>query len=290
VYGSTEEALRDRVKFLQENPRYTKAGLFDEGTKGDFAKEAAALQKAGYATDPLYARHLMAVYHSPTMQEAIRQVLSRADDDILETGDCSEDVRTLQISLVTIGHRDVQGYILKADGDFGPNTRSAVEAFQREHHLRVDGKVGERTRQALDLALQQRASTAAIPLDDLRHPDHALYQQALAGVHRIDAQLGRHADTRSENLAAALAVAARREGLERIGQIALSEDGEAAPALEFGVHARMGHVQTADAVRTSIMDSSAAWLGAQQQAICRSALSPAQAVPSAPSVSQAIGR
>jgi hypothetical protein len=34
VYGSAEEALRDRVKFLEGNPRYAKAGLFDEGTKG----------------------------------------------------------------------------------------------------------------------------------------------------------------------------------------------------------------------------------------------------------------
>ena len=45
VYDSVEETLRDRVKFLQENQRYAKAGLFDEGTKGNFEKEAAALQR-----------------------------------------------------------------------------------------------------------------------------------------------------------------------------------------------------------------------------------------------------
>lgn len=72
VYGSNEKALNDRVKFLQENPRYAKSGLFDLGTKGDLEKEATALQKAGYATDPEYAKQLAAVYHGPTMQRAIK--------------------------------------------------------------------------------------------------------------------------------------------------------------------------------------------------------------------------
>jgi len=72
VYDSNEKALNDRVKFLQENPRYAKSGLFDLGTKGDLEKEATALQKAGYATDPEYAKQLAAVYHGPTMQRAIK--------------------------------------------------------------------------------------------------------------------------------------------------------------------------------------------------------------------------
>ncbi|MDM0040270.1 glucosaminidase domain-containing protein [Variovorax sp. J22G21] len=72
VYGSNEKALNDRVKFLQENPRYAESGLFDLGTKGNLEKEATALQKAGYATDPEYAKQLAAVYHSPTMQRAVK--------------------------------------------------------------------------------------------------------------------------------------------------------------------------------------------------------------------------
>ena len=73
VYDSYEEALRDRVKFLQENSRYAKAGLFEEGTKGNLEREAAALQKAGYATDPHYAESLRTVFNGPTMQGALRQ-------------------------------------------------------------------------------------------------------------------------------------------------------------------------------------------------------------------------
>lgn len=52
VYGSVEEALRDRVKFLEENHRYANAGLFDEGTKGNLEKEATALQKSRLCDRP----------------------------------------------------------------------------------------------------------------------------------------------------------------------------------------------------------------------------------------------
>ncbi|MGO4775444.1 glycoside hydrolase family 73 protein, partial [Lysobacter sp. 2RAB21] len=71
VYGSIDEALTDRVKFLKENGRYAKAGLFDEGTLGNLEKEAKALQKAGYATDPGYAKQLGEVFNGPTMRRGI---------------------------------------------------------------------------------------------------------------------------------------------------------------------------------------------------------------------------
>lgn len=219
---------------------------------------------------------------------------SSSDDEspsnhLRRQGNHGDAVRTLQSTLAALGYCDAHGRSLKSDGDFGSNTHSAVVAFQREHHLAVDGKVGPRTQHALDLALRQKDRVATTWLDDLRHPDHALYQQALAGVHRIDAQLGRHSDTRSENLAAAIVVAARRQGLGRIDQVVLCEDGERAFVLQNGLPARMAHVQTADAVHTSIMDSSVAWTQANQQAACRSVSAQAQAVPVSP-VPQAIGR
>lgn len=71
VYESYEDAIRDRQKFLEENPRYTKAGLFDEGIKGNVEREAEVLQKAKYATDPNYARGLVDVARGPTMRAGI---------------------------------------------------------------------------------------------------------------------------------------------------------------------------------------------------------------------------
>jgi hypothetical protein len=78
VYGSYHEALADRIAFLQGNKRYKKAGMFDEGTKGDLRKEAAALQKAGYATDPHYADKLVTLFNGPTMQAALKYAQGQA--------------------------------------------------------------------------------------------------------------------------------------------------------------------------------------------------------------------
>ncbi|MGS0997532.1 XVIPCD domain-containing protein [Rhodanobacter sp. UC4451_H18] len=108
-------------------------------------------------------------------------------------------------------------------------------------------------------------------------------------MRRIDAQLSRHSDTRSRNLAAALTVTARREGLERIDQVALSGDGERAFALQDSLPARMAHVQTAGATRTSIMESSAAWTEAKQQIVPNSP-APAEVIPSIPPGPQVPGR
>lgn len=78
VYGSNHEALTDRIAFLQGNKRYKKAGMFDDGTKGNLRNEATALQKAGYATDPHYADKLVALFNGPTMQAAIKYAQGQA--------------------------------------------------------------------------------------------------------------------------------------------------------------------------------------------------------------------
>lgn len=73
VYPDITSALQDRVAFLASNPRYTKAGLFDDGVRGSLIKEAQALQKAGYATDEGYADQLEAVFRGRTMRRAIEE-------------------------------------------------------------------------------------------------------------------------------------------------------------------------------------------------------------------------
>ena len=52
VYPDYAAALLDRVEFLKSNPRYRRAGLFDEGIMGTLEGEARALQRGKYATDP----------------------------------------------------------------------------------------------------------------------------------------------------------------------------------------------------------------------------------------------
>jgi len=74
-------------------------------------------------------------------------------------------------------------------------------------------------------ALQSQArQDATHHLDDPRNPDHTLYEQALAGVSKLDAWHGRKVDGQSHNIAAALVVEAKREGMTRIDQVALGDD------------------------------------------------------------------
>ena len=65
---------------------------------------------------------------------------------MLRRGSVGEDVRALQEDLIALGY-DVGRY--GADGDFGPDTEDAVEAFQLHHGLEVDGIAGPETYGAL---------------------------------------------------------------------------------------------------------------------------------------------
>jgi peptidoglycan hydrolase-like protein with peptidoglycan-binding domain len=67
---------------------------------------------------------------------------------VLKQGEQSEIVRQLQRQLARIGYRDMDG-APRADGTFGDRTRHAVEAFQYDYGLVVDGVVGPRTMAAL---------------------------------------------------------------------------------------------------------------------------------------------
>jgi flagellar protein FlgJ len=71
IYPSILDSLRDRQKFLKDNARYTRAGLYNEDVKGNLVQEAQALKRGGYATDEAYAAKLKDVFDGPTMQRAI---------------------------------------------------------------------------------------------------------------------------------------------------------------------------------------------------------------------------
>ncbi|MBC2399710.1 glycoside hydrolase family 73 protein [Clostridium tetanomorphum] len=56
VYNSYEESIEDHALFLVNNSRYRQAGLF---SAKNYIGQANSLQKAGYATDPNYAKTLI---------------------------------------------------------------------------------------------------------------------------------------------------------------------------------------------------------------------------------------
>lgn len=58
AYDTVGDSCRDYIHFLQVNPTYTKNGVFSASTPEE---QAAALKRAGYATDPNYASKLVSI-------------------------------------------------------------------------------------------------------------------------------------------------------------------------------------------------------------------------------------
>jgi flagellar protein FlgJ len=75
VYGSYMEAIGDYVKLLTNNPRYAQVA-----TARSPEQAAHALQKAGYATDPHYAKKLVSVIQQ--MKNAGEQVSKAYTHDL----------------------------------------------------------------------------------------------------------------------------------------------------------------------------------------------------------------
>ncbi|MFK2877529.1 VgrG-related protein [Rhodanobacter hydrolyticus] len=173
-----------------------------------------------------------------------------------EQGTHGHAVATLQTNLTVLGYTVHNGKPLTADGIFGLDTRHAVERFQHDHHLPVDGKVGPVTQQAMHTALQQITHA----LNDPKSPDHALFKQALTGVHNLNAH-GQPTVQQQHNLAVALVVEAKHQGFARIDQVVLGDDGRQVyiaqhPASSME-QAKFGSVDTVTALQAPIAQSAA---------------------------------
>ena len=103
----------------------------------------------------------------------------------------------------------------------------------------------------------------ALNLDHTAHPDHAIYKQTLGLVHELDKSKGHTPDAHSANLAAALTVAARSNGMERIDRIALDDKGATVVAAQgqvaLGNFDKFARVETMQGLNTPVAESSARW-------------------------------
>ncbi len=73
VYANVEQSVQDYVQFIQQNPRYQGALAVTAEPNAYFRQ----LQAAGYATDPNYARKVVAVMQSPILQQLRSQLASQ---------------------------------------------------------------------------------------------------------------------------------------------------------------------------------------------------------------------
>ncbi|MBY6121801.1 DUF3380 domain-containing protein [Mameliella alba] len=90
------------------------------------------------------------------MEKLYRKHSGRASAEVLRLGSSGANVTRLQAALGIV-----------ADGDFGPATKAAVEAFQTKADLPADGIVGARTWAALEAAGTKPAKVQATPGDAL---------------------------------------------------------------------------------------------------------------------------
>ncbi|WP_051938735.1 XVIPCD domain-containing protein [Luteibacter sp. 9135] len=199
----------------------------------------------------------------------------------LRQGSQGDAVNALQTQLGALGYlKDAQGHAPTPDGHFGPQTAAALRAFQHDHSLQADAVAGSATQQALQAAQHPTVNqpghagapplAGAVLLNDPAHPDNALYCQARSHVHQLDASLGRTPDGLSDNLAGVATVQARRDGLERIDQVALSTDGQRLWAVQTppGRTDHLFDLRTSvptEAVHTPLAQSSAQWPQAMEQ-------------------------
>ncbi|WP_244150052.1 peptidoglycan-binding domain-containing protein [Xanthomonas sacchari] len=152
-------------------------------------------------------------------------------DGKLEQGERGEAIKQMQGQLAQLGLTGRDGKPLHPDGDFGPNTRYAVEQFQREHGLDVDGVVGTKTRAALDQAvakqspLQQAATKSEPLLSDSSHPQHALYADSVRELEKLGERGGFANRKELEQAAGQMAFEAKVSGLQRIDHVVPSTDG-----------------------------------------------------------------
>ncbi|MFK2904365.1 peptidoglycan-binding protein [Dyella ginsengisoli] len=202
--------------------------------------------------------------NDPDIEQALKAIGQghRSHHTVLHQGSHGHAVVALQTELAQLGFTDSHGHRIKHDGDFGPSTRFAVETFQRKHSLKADGIVGHDTAEALKHATLQQTALTALTLDHHQHPGHPMFQQALAGVGQLDQAQGRATDFRSYNLSGALALAARKEGLERIDQVILSEDASRAIAVQGDIRSplrRFADVDVVSGVSTPLAQSSTDW-------------------------------
>jgi Putative peptidoglycan binding domain len=165
---------------------------FVNGQWSDFSRRDISLTRnADHTLNLSIARNretqsLLHMMH-PTghVHAAAEHAAAHAHGDVLHRGMHGNDVQKLQTQLGELGYLNNTG---TPDDKFGSITLDAVKAFQHDHHLIADGRVGTGTQQAIQDSLQplkqNQSATASMVtpsaasepgLDDPRNPANANY-------------------------------------------------------------------------------------------------------------------
>jgi putative chitinase len=175
----------------------------------------------------------------------------------------STSAHDLQRQLSMLGYTDAHGHPLPSHGQSDLVTKHAVESFQFEHGLKVDGIAGPKTMHTIEEALAKQHAQlpmkALLSLDDPSHSAYPLFKQNLQGVEQLNAEHG---------IAGALTVDAAARGMTHVDRVLTSEDGSRLFAVQSHgdlLKEKFAAVDTVMAINTPLEHSSAQWSQAVQQ-------------------------
>ena len=92
AYASPAESMADYAEFIKANPRYGSA--LGSADAGRYANE---LQRAGYATDPDYAKKIMSIFNGEGFQQAVAEAQFQGRHAAIEAGE-SPDMTLYQVN------------------------------------------------------------------------------------------------------------------------------------------------------------------------------------------------
>ncbi|WP_323135325.1 XVIPCD domain-containing protein, partial [Dyella silvatica] len=275
--------VQDARTVISANWEVPKAVGVGAVATGEYVKEKV-LQGAQVGEQAVHVAGHAAVQAYDATRDKVVQGVHATEQVAQQAYDYTRDkavqgVHATERAAQYVGHQAHQAYDASRQAAVqGVQTvqHTATEAAQSATHAMqaAGAAVSRETSQAYDTLshpgswFQNKPAAAPPRLDHPDHPDHAMFKQACAGVHQLDAEHGRKPDQHSTNLAGALTVAAKAGGMTRIDGVALSEDGSRAYAAQHAIGRALtttAHVQTAQAVNTPLEKSSDALQQAAQQ-------------------------
>ncbi len=136
----------------------------------------------------------------------------------LDRGDRGADVKQLQEKLVELGYMTQQQMDTGA-GIFGPRTRAAVLAFQRDHGIEAIGVVGPKTRAALSTTTSGASAVSSLRRGDIGSDVKQLQTRLVQLGYMTQAQMNTGPGTFGPRTQAAVAAFQRAHGIEAIGVV-----------------------------------------------------------------------
>lgn len=126
------------------------SGAFVELTGDKYTASSAYLRRGDILVTRTKGHTVIVLSNGPKAEAAPASTHYKLGDRILKNGCEGDDVKALQEALISLGY-DCGRW--GADGDFGDATQMAVNRFQRDNGLEIDGEFGPLSMAALRAAM-----------------------------------------------------------------------------------------------------------------------------------------